>query len=437
MDSSRLEREMKRIKITLSKNVHKETLSVIVKANRDLREITHQNIYLESSRQKRRAKRPLIELKLLRKHAASLHHVFISGKAWKCSCRVLHMASLRLESRPDALGAVNHDPTTKVKFQILLSTSQERDTQWVASQWHEVEVIPSLDKNNEITTNIGPRASAGVVRFQPDSRTGTTAHVPPQSAVYHDCESISDICSAVCAAHGSDKPIGFLVDEQDEKYKHYVYKVDTVIGPDIRSKSLSDLLSYSGQRPATTPLSKKDCLQIAVTLASSVLQLEGTSWLKSHWSSTDIFFHEKGNQLSHLNYLYPHLSWKRCLTDINTVPFEPSFSRSFGIRNQVLFALGLTLIELCFGKTLADLREPEDGDLDDPNSTMRMAERLCDLVYYAMGSSYGDAVRRCLYQPFDVRQMSLDNEELQQKVFEGVVVPLNDDLNAFCSSYSR
>ena len=424
---------MKRIKVTLSKNVHKETLSVIVKVNKDLREITHQNIYLESSRQKRRAKQPLTELKLIRKHAASLHQVLISGKAWNCSCRMLHMASLRLESRTDALGPVNNDPTTKVKFQILLSTGQERDTQWVASQWHEVEVIPSLDKNNEVTTGVGPRASAGVVNFQPDSRTTAMANVPPQPAFYHDCESIADICSTVCAAHGSSKPIGFLVDEQDEKHKHYIYKVDTVIGPDIRSKSLGDLLSYSGQRSVTAPLSKKDCLQIAVTLASSVLQLKGTLWLKSHWNSTDIFFHEKGNQKSHLSYLYPHLSWKRCMTDINTVPFDTFISRSFGIRSEVLFALGLTLIELFFGKVLADLREPEDGDPDDPASTVRMAERLCDLVYYAMGPSYGDAVRRCLYQPFDVRQMSLDNEELQQKVFEGVVVPLNDDLNAFCS----
>ena len=429
---------MKRVKVTLSKNVHKETLSINVKANNDLREITHQNICLESSRQKRRAKRPLAELKLVRKHAASLHHVLISGKAWKCSCRMLHMASLRLESRPDVLGAVNHDPAPKVKFQILLSTRRERDTQWVASQWHEVEVIPSLDKNNGVTTSVGPRASTAVVRFKPDPRSITTADVPPEPAIYHDCESISDICSTVCAAHGSKTPIGFLVDEQDEKHKHYLYKTNTTIGPDIQSKSLGDLLSYSSQGSPSAPLSKNDCIQIAVTLASSVLQLDGTSWLKSHWSSTDIFFHEKSNETSHLSYLYPYLSWKRCMTDINNpVPFDSSFCRSFGIRSEVLFALGLTLIELCFGKTLADLREPEDGDPNEAASTMRMADRLCSLVYYAMGPSYGDAVRRCLYQPFDVRQMDFDNEELQQKVFEGVVTPLSDDLNAFCPSYSR
>lgn len=426
---------MKRIKVTLSKNVHKETLSVIVKANKDLREITHQNIYLESSRQKRRAKKPLAELKLVRKHAASLHHVLISGKAWKCSCRMLHMASLRLESRPD--GAVNDDIAPKVKFQILLSTGQENDTQWVASQWHEVEVIPSLDNNNEVTASVGTRASTRVVKFKPDPRCITMADVPQEPAVYYDCESISDICSTVCSAHESKTPIGFLVDEENERHKHYIYKTNTTTGPDIRSKSLGDLLSCSVQGSPSGPLSKKDCLQIAVTLASSVLQLDGTSWLTSHWSSTDIFFHEKSNQKSHLSYLYPYLSWKRCITDLNAVPFDPLFSRSFGIRSEVLFALGLTLIELCFGKTLADLRVPEDGDANEAASTMRMAERLCNSVYYAMGTSYGDAVRRCLYQPFDVRQMNFDNEELQEKVFEGIVTPLSDDLNAFCTSYRR
>ena len=417
---------MKRIKVTLSHNVYKETLSVIVTANKDLREITHQNIYLESSRQKRREKRPLADLKLVRKHAASVHHVLISGNAWKCSCRMLHMASLRLESRPDALGAVHDDTVPNLKFQILLSTRQERDTQPGASQWHEVEVIPSLDTNNDVATGVGPRASTGIVRFELDPLN------------YHGCKSISDICSTICAAHGSQKLIGFLVDEQDEKHKHYIYKVDSAIGPAIRSKSLGDLLSCSGQRSSTAPLSIKDRLQIAVTLASSVLQLDGTSWLKPHWSSTDIYFHEKSNRASHRRYLYPYLSWKRCMTDIsNPVPCDSSFDRPFGIRSEVLFALGLTLIELCFGKRLTDLRESGDEDPNEVVSTMRMAERLGKDVYYAMGTSYGDAVRRCLYQPFDVRQMDFDNEELQQKVFDGVVIPLRDDLNAFCSSNSR
>lgn len=95
----------------------------------------------------------------------------------------------------------------------------------------------------------------------------------------------------------------------------------------------------------------------------------------------------------------------------------------------VLF--GLTLIELCFGKTLAEMHSPEDGDPNEATTEMKTAYRLHNSVYSEMGTSYGDVVRRCLCQLFDVRDMSLDNEELQQKVFDEIVAPLSDDLMNF------
>ena len=48
-----------------------------------------------------------------------------------------------------------------------------------------------------------------------------------------------------------------------------------------------------------------------------------------------------------------------------------------------------------------------------------------------MGTSYGDVTRRCIRQPFDVRHLDLDQEELQQKVFDDVLTPLIDDLESF------
>lgn len=107
------------------------------------------------------------------------------------------------------------------------------------------------------------------------------------------------------------------------------------------------------------------------------------------------------------------------------------------VRSQVLFALGLTLIELCFGRTLAKMRKPEDiVETDETRTKIRAAHRLLNSVYSEMGTSYGDVVRRCLYQPFDMRDMSLDNEDLQQKVFDDIVTPLIEDLNNF-SGQSR
>ena len=419
---------MKRMKVTLSRNIYKETLDVIDKANKDLREITHQNIYLEPIRQKRRLRRPLAQLRLIRKHAASLYQVLITGKAWKCSCRMLHMASLRLEPRPDGLEAVNADTAPKVRFRILLSTRQGEESPVVTSQWQEVEIIPSLDQIVASATSFGPENPSRGVRFGPDPISTMTADSLQATAIDYDCESIADICSTLCANHGPMKAIGFLVEEEDNKHKHYLYRANTAIGPEPRSKSLDELLSCPGNGPHSTPLSRNDRLRIAVTLASSVLQLDGTSWLKPQWSSKDIFFHEKNNRASDSDYACPYMSWKLCMTDNNVLrSFESCFRGPYLVRSEVLFALGLTLIELCFGKTIADMHIPEDGDREEATTEMKTAHRLCTSVYSEMGTSYGDAVWRCLYQPFDVRDLSFDNEELQQKVFDDIVTPLNDD----------
>ena len=423
---------MKRIKVTLSKHLYKEILDTIDNANKELREITHQNIYLEPIRHKRRSRRPLLELKLIRRHATSLYQVLVLGRAWKCSCNLLHMASLRLESRPNELEATNPDTLPTVRFRILLSARQEEDSPWIPSQWQEVEIIPSIDKQIPNAITVGPPVFNRRVRFEPNIRSIATVHSSQEAAIDNDCELIADMCSTLCKSHEPKKVIGFLVDEEDDKHKHYLYRAHTTIGPETRSKSLCDLLSRSERGPQGALLSRNDRLRIAVTLASSVLQLDGTSWLQPQWSSKDICFHEKNSQASSPSYSYPYMCWKRCMTaDIVPDSLDSLFRRSHVIRNEVLFALGLTLIELCFGNTIAEMHDPDDGDPNEADTEMRLAHRLCNSVYSEMGTSYGDVVRRCLYQPFDVRDMSLDNEELQQRVFDDIVTPLNDDLLNF------
>ena len=339
---------------------------------------------------------------------------------------MLHMASLRLESRAEALNTASDDAVQpKVKFRILLSTREERGNHGVISKYQEVEVIPSLASQVAVAISVTPQTSTRIVNIGPGPGSTTMAVSPEDPTNGHDCGSISDICSALCVSHQSRKAIGYLVDEEDDKHKHYLYRTNTMIGPETQSISLGDVLSgWHGS--SKRPLLRSDRLQIAVTLASSVLQLDGTSWLKSEWSSEDIFFHDKSNRPTQSSYSYPYLSWKRCMTNVDTPGSFDTVSReTFAVRSKVLFALGITLIELCFGKKIADTYIPEDRD---PKEAIY---RLCGAVYHEMGSSYGDAVRRCLYQPFDVREIGLDNEEVQQKVFDEIVTPLSDDLNIF------
>lgn len=267
-----------------------------------------------------------------------------------------------------------------------------------------------------------------------DLNTSSTSPVKPLSgaAPTDTCDFIADICSTLRASQDLRKVLGFLVDEADEKHKHYLYRADTVISSDTHSESLGDLLRSSQYELPTGFLSRKVRLQIAVTLASSVLQLDGSSWLKSKWTSKDIFFHQQKIQAADESYSHPYLSWKFCAADTEApCPLGTLTIGNQLIRSEVLFALGLTLIELCFGKTLEEMQKPMDGISDEPNTRVNTAHRLLHSVYNEMGPPYGDVVRRCLFQPFDVREMSLDNEEVQQAIIENIVTPLVQDFKSF------
>lgn len=241
--------------------------------------------------------------------------------------------------------------------------------------------------------------------------------------------NIESFCTALCASDTErcGREIGLLVDNTDEKVQHKIYRADTLTSLQTSSTSLESLLS-SHKESGDEGLSRKDRLQIAVILASSVLQLDGTAWLKSGWSSNDIFFHSKNGQVSKA---YPYLSWQPCCTTEIPSSLDPLRIGNYMIRSDILLALGLTLVELCFGRTLADMRKSGDVEVTETATRLKTATRLHTWVYDEMGIPYGDVVRRCLFQLFDVRVLSLDIEEVQQKVFDDVVTPLVDDLNNF------
>jgi hypothetical protein len=103
------------------------------------------------------------------------------------------------------------------------------------------------------------------------------------------------------------------------------------------------------------------------------------------------------------------------------------------IRSEVLFALGLTLTELCLGQTLTNLEEPCDVVPGDKELTMfNTAQRLLSHVFGEGGENYENVVYRCLYCPFDdIREWNFDNEEFQREVFEKIVAPLVKDWSNF------
>ena len=251
-------------------------------------------------------------------------------------------------------------------------------------------------------------------------------------------EPITDICTAIHGLSGA-KQIGFLVDESVGQHRHNIYATDAKIQSEIDPKSLEHLLKLSQKHLPGFHLSRRDRLYIAVTLASSVLQLDGTRWLKRQWRSGDIIFPQIEDRVPanpKLDYAHPYVSWKVSPDNLNQssiIDTTPTLTAHL-IRSEALFALGTTLVELCLGQTLSEMQNPEDIDPIEAVSSFKTASRLLDNVYSESGGRYGDVVRRCLFCPFDMRDASLDNEEFQEAVFDSIVTPLMQDLEDFNGS---
>ena len=429
-----METELKRLKVTLSKSVYDNLLNSIDKANKDLRDITHQNRYLEPIREKKRSRRHIEDLQLIRKHAASLYRVLVAGKAWKCPCRNSHMASLRLESRPQRTDSGLPSTHTVYNFRVVLSTNSLEPTQHNSPQWQEVELRSHIDSGEiNIPTKNDNRLVKGV-RFAPDPIDCAAALPISQqlSGTGLSAETIADICTTLHRVQKTNEVVGYLADETNNNHRHYLCRANTIPVDEPQSESLGEILARSQHVSASPSLLRRERLELAVVLASSVLQLDGSCWIEPRWSSYDVFFYNKAHGASTSYYRYPYLPWKQCSLDNHpSSGFSTPGPRDRSIRSDVLFALGLTLIELCFGATMENLQTAED---DDPNTfivKLNPAHRLLNLVYREMGDVYGDVVRRCLLQPFDVRELNLDNEDVQQQVYDGIVAPLTDALNDF------
>lgn len=101
---------------------------------------------------------------------------------------------------------------------------------------------------------------------------------------------IQDICTAIHGIHDVKQGLGFLRDEDTYRHRHNIYINNEKTRPPMDPKSLAHLLEISKQRRSGFGLSLRDRLYIAVTLASSVLQLDRTLWLRKQWESGDILF---------------------------------------------------------------------------------------------------------------------------------------------------
>lgn len=268
--------------------------------------------------------------------------------------------------------------------------------------------------------------------------------IPKQIPTLHaTLKQISDLCATlklVCEGMGC---LGALIDQRKRRYAvHAVRRHPRALASqDI--VCLKELISAPARTSTIAPsilkvhLTRRERLQLALILASTMLQLHTTPWLSERWGKNDILFlRQLGGSRAPL-IEQPYIS-KPFRSSRALPPPDPTASKSPSvsiIRNKSVFDLGILLIELCFNKSLEQMQASEDLDDDgkvNSYTTLATANRLISDVYAEAGARYGDAVRRCIRCDFDQREETFESDEFRQAVYERVVAPLEDDLRDFC-----
>jgi hypothetical protein len=202
---------------------------------------------------------------------------------------------------------------------------------------------------------------------------------------------------------------------------------------DLNSKLIPLRSILHGKDTNLPVLLHGDKLRVAVTLASSVLQLHDTRWLERTWSKNDVFFIQRNNIDAYkktfiLRSLWLNETQETEYKDHNNTPL---------IRNTTLFSLGILLIELCLNKPLEQLRTSEDTrwTLGAPTALtdILVVDRILKSGQWFKQASlrYHSATKRCIYCDFGQEKATLDDDGFRQAVYDLVVVPLEEDLMAF------
>ncbi|RYP33747.1 hypothetical protein DL767_004614 [Monosporascus sp. MG133] len=429
-DEQMFKKYYKRLEFSIRKSDYDDLMATLRRANSSLHRLTTQSLSLENSQNSCKLDdEPIKNFKAIHDRAQGFYSALCSS--WKCPCHADHSVSLRLESRIDDAqsdeNANEDEESMRNSFHVVFRYSHGGPVKPCGSTasvkpwaWEEADVRITIESQSHIDTAPAARGSSRGkrVRFAIQAEDAVKAALKPTP----NLQPIQDLCAAISTLQTPQRDVclSLLANEYaKQKYGILIY-------PSKAPPTNTDAWSISTLRSVLedTEFARRDRLRLAVTLSSSVLQLHETPWLDENWGKDDILFIKRSEKTA---YHHPFVSQGIARKGQRPSTITPWMRRI--IRNQTLYALGVSLIELWYGKPISQFHKPEDGPLGDPMTEFNTADRLVDELYNEAGGKYSDAVRRCIRCDFDCRANSLNDIAFQRAVYEGVVAQLKENFD--------
>ncbi|OQE23488.1 hypothetical protein PENFLA_c011G04324 [Penicillium flavigenum] len=434
VDQSVIKKEAKKFRDIFSKSIYLDLFARIDAANRILNTLVEQSDYRTTIQKRRISKRPLLRQRRAQKSARSLHNAIIRGKYWKCACLDQHSIHFVLSYPSEDTNDGSKESPGCPRFRMIFPSSSSID---LATGWCEVEAESDTIRSNvdplDRFPHQGNQERAPFAKQKAKVQFAFDESSEDEPFMISDMPSVPpivDICSTLSTVEintdgETNELIGFI---SDENHRHNMYYVRKLAG-NLRSQSLAELIAASSdffKAPGSGSFlfTWGHRLRVAVNLACSVFQFHG-SWLKSQWRSRDIMF----TKTSAGDIDKPYVRWN-VGSDLDTWSMCRDKPTSSLIQSEILFPLGLVLVELSLCQTLEALRIPEDDDRVEAYVNLKTATRLLQVVEEQSGTEYEKVARRCLLWP-GTKEPTLESEKMQDEIFQLIITPLVENLRNF------
>jgi hypothetical protein len=390
LSKSNFEFQAKRIKFSLKKSSREKLFGKLQDSNDRLRRLLESSDQNTAARRTRETCKPksVVNRKINEfwRHAKRLHEVL--SKAWQCGCAT-HMANLQLQ----------HRTSDKVEFDVLFNVGPLS----TRGGWRETKIkmvsgcIPP--NNTNVTINV-PQQPGRPVKPVRQVRWNAPASHSAQPPSNQHMVQITDLCSTLSTSHPDC--FGFL-DKDD--YRFVVYP-----GQQAHTETAFDTVTLQTLlQDHQNSLTRRKRYSIALTLASSYLQLYSTPWLSTPLQKDNVLFLRDSTNTNHLLVDNPYVCREmQCYSVLDT--------------NDAITILGIRLLELCFGTPLekSSFRQqlPCGDRVSGPALDHAAAMMWSKLVNEEAGSDFADAIEWCLHPK------QLSDGSWRKEIWTQVISPL-------------
>ena len=359
---------------------------------------------------KSRTRNTTRSLTRIRAFANQLHQAIAT--CWTNGCHSDHEFNLHLEDRIDSTQAVK----SSVRFDTIFVSKGSRNSQnrVQISRASLIEVFCNDNDGQDALTNSGGLRSSNV-------------HVPrlvipqeePRLQVLHS-RKIADMCLEVCRMYHATETLKLYV--HPSCTIHQSHSASTQHPPAAHSDAvtLKELLSQNLR------LFPRRCTELALILASALLQFSETPWCATYWTKDGVYFTKKDPSIPTQNLQMGDVDITRPLTVKAFQRLPSSNNQDVSKPTKATLELGILMLEIWHGISLEDRFHDRPNQLKgDDLDRKQLADRWLredDHLNFQQ-----DAVQTCLdcFNIYGAKgDITWEDEDFLHSFVEGVIEPL-------------